>query len=728
MATNIKTEPISLNCELCSEMFTDPLMLPCLHSFCKKCLIKLADEQGASDGHLKCPTCDTSVSIPSEGITGFPQNLWLGHQVNIQEYIQRMDSENSIPCDRCVKRANGSAVAFCCQCCFFLCSSCKEDHLWWRETVKHELVEIGEKKSNREANEMPYIARKPMICAQHKDEKLIFFCKDCEVLSCRNCILIKHKDHNIEDYDRVAESGKEELKECLSKCAEVTTSVDDAITEGEEMLQRIQLSKKEVDKEINQAFSSLQATLETRCKDLLAKSDQIAISKSTAINMQLEAFRKLKTTISHATCIAMTAIETHQSGELLSTKKLVKDQLIQCVNEVQKMSFALTDDETIITYLDTNSMGKQISEFGDVSVVEASLCSIETGVAVPLASVGKERKFKIAILDSTGEKVSSAVPFCASLVKVDGAKQEETVIITNDKSGFTTVSCTPPTVGEYELSLKVRGEHFQSSPYRMWVKQPRNYSSLTNQCIRNFNASYNTCGVAVHPNGEVYASRSNGYIQVFDTNGTQIRTIGSPGNNDGQFSHPFGLVLLGDVLYVTDNSLHRVQKFLATTGEYLGKFDSPFSNPQGITHDGKGQILIADHNNRQVQIFKADGSFVQSIDCNGQNPCDVAVDNEGNIHVTYYSQHIVQVFTPDASPLHTYNNPSGNFLYPRGITIDDEGNRFITTLNNYYLHVLNAAGNQINLLSNFNQPYGVALDTEGCIYVADYGNSRIMKY
>ena len=141
MATNIKTKPISLNCELCSEMFTDPLMLPCLHSFCKKCLIKVADEQGASDNHLKCPTCDTSVSIPSEGITAFPQNLWLGHQVNVQEYMKKMDSENSIPCDRCVKRANGSAVAFCCQCCFFyvLCvkkitnGGVKQSNMsWWR--------------------------------------------------------------------------------------------------------------------------------------------------------------------------------------------------------------------------------------------------------------------------------------------------------------------------------------------------------------------------------------------------------------------------------------------------------------------------------------------------------------------------------------------------------------------------------------------------------------------
>ena len=728
MATNIKTEPISLNCELCSEMFTDPLMLPCLHSFCKKCLIKVADEQGASDNHLKCPTCDTNVSIPSEGITAFPQNLWLGHQVNVQEYMKKMDSKNSIPCDRCVKRANGSAVAFCCQCCFFLCSSCKEDHQWWRETVKHELVEIGEKKSNQEANEIPHIDRKPMFCALHKDEKLKFFCNDCEVLSCRDCILIKHKDHNIGHYDRVAESGKEELKECLLKCVEVTTSVDDAITEGEEMHQRIQLHKKEVDKEINQAFSSLQVALKTRCKALLAKSDQIAISKSTAINIQLEAFQKLKTTISHATNIAMTAIETHQSGELLSTKKLIKDQLIQCVNEVQKMSFALTDDEKSFTYLDTNSMGKQISEFGDVSVVEASFCLIETGVAVHLATVGKERKFKISILNSTGGKITGDVPFYVLLVKVDGDKQEEKVIITNDNSGYTTISCTPQTVGEYELSLKIQGEHFQFSPYRMWVKQPKNYSSLHNQ--RNFNLGYYTYGVAVHPNGEVYATGNGGYIHVFDTNGTQTRTIGSPGNNDGQFSSPFGLVLLGDVLYVTDNSLNRVQKFLATTGEYLGKFDGQFSSPWGITHDGKGQILVADHNNRRVQIFKADGSFVQSIDCNGQNPSDVAVDNDSNIHVTYYSQHIVQVFTPDGSPLCTYNNPNGNFQHPCGIAIDDEGNRFITTQSQYryYLHVLNAAGNEIKVLSGFNQPYGVALDTEGCIYVAVYGNSRIMKY
>ena len=136
-------------------------------------------------------------------------------------------------------------------------------------------------------------------------------------------------------------------------------------------------------------------------------------------------------------------------------------------------------------------------------------------------------------------------------------------MITNDNNDFTTVTCTPQTVGEYELSLKVQDEHFQSSPYR-------NYSSLSNQC--NFNVGNYTSGVAVHPNDEVYASSSDGCIQVFDLNGTQTRTIGSPGNNDGQFSNPFGLVLVGDVLYVTDNRLHRVQKFLATTGEYLGKF------------------------------------------------------------------------------------------------------------------------------------------------------------
>uniref|UniRef100_A0A1X7SX83 Uncharacterized protein n=1 Tax=Amphimedon queenslandica TaxID=400682 RepID=A0A1X7SX83_AMPQE len=53
-----------------------------------------------------------------------------------------------------------------------------------------------------------------------------------------------------------------------------------------------------------------------------------------------------------------------------------------------------------------------------------------------------------------------------------------------------------------------------------------------------------------------------------------VRRIGSKGNGNGQFGWPWGLLLAGDRLYVSDNNLHHVQYFSATTGQYIGQFGS----------------------------------------------------------------------------------------------------------------------------------------------------------
>ena len=93
--------------------------------------------------------------------------------------------------------------------------------------------------------------------------------------------------------------------------------------------------------------------------------------------------------------------------------------------------------------------------------------------------------------------------------------------------------------------------------------------------------------------------------------------MGMMGN--GEFQCPFGLLLEGDRLYVSDNSLHCVQYFSATTGQYIGQFgcngkeNGQFSNPYGMSTDGKGNILVADYSNNRVQVFKEDGTFVQVI-------------------------------------------------------------------------------------------------------------------
>ena len=230
---------------------------------------------------------------------------------------------------------------------------------------------------------------------------------------------------------------------------------------------------------------------------------------------------------------------------------------------------------------------------------------------------------------------------------------------------------------------------------------------------------------------------------MFDRNGTQKTRIGSSGNGDGQFNYPWGLTIVGDILYVTDQNNHRVQKF-TTTGEYIGQFgsngsgDGQLNSPTGITHDGRGHVIVADLNNHRIQIFQLDGTHVRSISCDGSNVYGVAVDNDGNIHVPLCNKNIVQVYSFNGQKLTSYGNPSGNFNCPRGIFIDDNGYRYITThyydrargsnrTYRYYLHILNSQGNQIKLIST-HDPYGVTLDKEGYIYIAEYGNYRVSKY
>jgi len=53
-----------LTCAICIEQFKEPKVLPCLHTYCKGCLVKLIKKQGP-DHVITCPECrqDTKVSL-----------------------------------------------------------------------------------------------------------------------------------------------------------------------------------------------------------------------------------------------------------------------------------------------------------------------------------------------------------------------------------------------------------------------------------------------------------------------------------------------------------------------------------------------------------------------------------------------------------------------------------------------------------------------------------------
>ena len=188
-------------------------------------------------------------------------------------------------------------------------------------------------------------------------------------------------------------------------------------------------------------------------------------------------------------------------------------------------------------------------------------------------------------------------------------------------------------------------------------------------------------------------------------------------------STPWGLTLIGDVLYVVENGNNRVQKFIIS-GNYLGRFDSkgsgdgqfnaPFS--LGICTDRKGHILVADQCNSRVQVFTADGSFTSSFSYSDR-PYDVAVDNTGNIHVAFFISNHIAVFSPDGQQQLSTYNANRNLCLPGAVAIDDNGYRFVGDLNSRCVRVIDPQGGLIIMssITDYAGVYGVILDTHGDI-------------
>ena len=55
--SNVTQESPSTTCKKCSKPYTDPRILPCLHSFCKNCIKSLVIQDGS-----KIPSCKTITS------------------------------------------------------------------------------------------------------------------------------------------------------------------------------------------------------------------------------------------------------------------------------------------------------------------------------------------------------------------------------------------------------------------------------------------------------------------------------------------------------------------------------------------------------------------------------------------------------------------------------------------------------------------------------------------
>ncbi len=266
------------------------------------------------------------------------------------------------------------------------------------------------------------------------------------------------------------------------------------------------------------------------------------------------------------------------------------------------------------------------------------------------------------------------------------------------------------------------------------------------------NSLNNPYGLAVDSSGNLYvADLLNSRVLFYPAGSTTAtRVYGQSGsftdsaaNNGGisanSLNQPYGVALdSSGNLYIADSSNNRVLfypagsttatrvygqggSFTTSTANNGGVSANGLNNPLGLTLDSSGDLYVADELNNRVLFYPAGSTTATRVYGQGGSLTTNAA-NEGGISANSLNQ-------------------------PYGTSLDSSGNLYIgDTFNNRVLFYPFASttatrvyGQLGSFTSNSSNPGGVSantlvypeavpLDSSGNLYVADYGNNRVLEY
>ena len=755
---------VSTKCGLCSELYVDPRMLPCLHTFCGKCLKKKTEEQG-SESSLKCPTCDKTTSLPDGGVNALPKDLRKSREARIAEYREKIRNltadEVEVGCERCVEE--DVAVAFCCQCSHLLCRHCSDDHARSKATRNHrlvrspssartsqsEMVDVLEETDSvsdggacaerRHSFEPEMVQIEPQMCSVHADELLKFFCETCGLLVCRDCTVVGHSGHKYDRMEKMVDNEKKKLDSLIKEAARTKERIEAAIASVKEVRNDFDAKKVSIDDSIASAFSLLEQSLRKRKEWLLAKSTELSGDKVDRLGRQITELERLKSDVVHATSIIHTAVESYSVVELLSVSSVLASRLKQLTSLLSQFSLSPceTKPPSVFVSLDAASVCSAVDEFG---VITSGCCPGQSTASLQIqrAVVGRERVVVVTARDNDGKIYAHGGGKVRASLSASGASKELEVI--DNDNGTYTVRFVPESCGEVSLAISLQGLAIKGSPFRVKVRKPRDYRSLMyyEKCI---SLSGTAWMVGVNDRREIFVGVGGAHcISVFDSEGYHLRSVGTKGSGRRQFFSPSGIAFHGDDMYVSEFFNHRVQK-LSVLGDYKltfgrhGSGEGELNGPRGLCFDPISKLLyVSDSGNNRVSVFRLDGTFAYHIAGDSDaslvdNPWGLAFDPLGRLHVVCYGARSVKIFTAEGRYLTQYGHGK-TMMGPAGIAIDEEGYSFVSEYSGhqYRVIVFDKDHRVIRTVDNFASPSGLAMDDQGRLYVADHGNSRVLKY
>ncbi|XP_019109501.1 tripartite motif-containing protein 46 isoform X2 [Larimichthys crocea] len=417
ISSNMKSMEQELHCPVCDEMVKQPILLPCQHSVCLLCAAEVLVQRGypppdlppepnspASTPNTRsprqarrptprtpdrlervlrtvcgtypgrrrkdtalppmffpCPSCQEDVELGEKGLTDCLRNLTLERIVERYRHTVSLGSV-AIMCGFCKPPQSLEATKGCADCKSNFCNECfKLYHPWGTPRAQHEHI-------------LPTNNFRPKVltCTEHEQERLQWYCRNCQRLLCSLCKLRRvHHGHKVLPIAQAYQALKDKVTKEVNFILANQETIQSQITELEAAIKQMEANSAVALHQLTHCIRELGAAVAERQGALALALEASRSRREEALSAQVSERRGL---LEHAGLMAYTQelLKETDAPCFVQAARVTHNRLVKAIENLQCFTLSA---ETSFRHFHLDA-SKEIKLIHDLEFIRAPLAPV----------------------------------------------------------------------------------------------------------------------------------------------------------------------------------------------------------------------------------------------------------------------------------------------------------------------------------------------------------------
>ena len=716
-----------ITCGICQEHYTEPKALPCLHYYCKQCILRLALRTGTGKP-FSCPECRCEATLPEGGVDELKTAFFVNRLMTTVSTMERAHGKVEVKCELC-EDSRDNAEAFCRQCASFICKECVNLHTRIKTFKYHEVASLDDLKHGR-AKAIPVKEPPTKKCLVH-EEPLTIYCYDCDSLICRDCTVKDHRDHNFEFTKKAAPGEKTKLLEETKPLKDVQVNLTSTVKHIHTTKLEVEAQKDSAINIIKTSFKELHDILDKREKDLKEEAGSVVQEKVNKLSVQEKTLSLASAEVQSVIDYTERCVRHCTNNEVMSMHTEMRKSIEQKIKEHSKSGRSLEPVEEADMWVEVRcSEALQLLCQTQAIItklrIDPSKCTVYLEEA---AEVGKVSKGTLITRLNNNKptkrncKISSQMKSLHNGVIAD-------CNIDDDGSSRYSIQYTPTVRGRHELTVLIDGQHVAGSPFPVSVSI---HPTQLGKPVKVWDGVKSPFGITANSKGDILVAERVGNIIKFDANGQRHKLVAQ---NELKALRCIAVDDEDNIYCIDDNN----NKILT-----CDKNGGNVQVHEVKANKGSGRRALSIINNElliseaysmdTIMVYDRELKCVRHIQHKDMGlVTDISADVYGNLYMTDRGNPCIQVFTANGVFLRTLGHDKNKLWGPCGVCVSglyvyvtDTTNNCVSVFTTDGVYVT-SFGQHGDKEGDFDYPLYLYIDKDQFVYVSDYWNNRIQCF